>query len=202
MKPYTYLVKCIPTNSYYYGVKYSTDADPDMFWKTYFTSSKYVHDLIEIHGKHNFTYEIRKVFSDKDSARRWETKVLKRMNAANRSDFINKTDNISIDSTSASRGMKGRFGKNHPAYGRKRIDLSERNSKQIGKLNPMFDKTGELAPNYGRIAEKHPMFGKTNLGASQKCKEIITCPHCNKTGGRSGMQRWHLDKCKFKENDI
>ena len=25
--------------------------------------------------------------------------------------------------------------------------------------------------------------------------EIITCPHCQKSGGNSGMKRWHFDKC-------
>lgn len=29
-------------------------------------------------------------------------------------------------------------------------------------------------------------------------KEIVTCPHCNKSGSKPNMIRWHFDKCKFK----
>ena len=28
--------------------------------------------------------------------------------------------------------------------------------------------------------------------------EIVTCPHCQKPGGNSGMKRWHFDNCKKK----
>ena len=28
--------------------------------------------------------------------------------------------------------------------------------------------------------------------------KVITCPHCKKEGGNSGMKRWHFDKCKKK----
>lgn len=29
-----------------------------------------------------------------------------------------------------------------------------------------------------------------------KCKsEIVTCPHCGKTGGSGGIKRWHFDNC-------
>lgn len=38
-----------------------------------------------------------------------------------------------------------------------------------------------------RVAE-----GKCNLSN----KPIVTCPHCNKTGDKSNMMRWHFDKCK------
>ena len=27
----------------------------------------------------------------------------------------------------------------------------------------------------------------------------VTCPHCNKTGGRTVMARWHFDRCKEKK---
>jgi len=29
--------------------------------------------------------------------------------------------------------------------------------------------------------------------------EQVTCPHCGKTGGPSGMRQHHFDKCKKKE---
>jgi hypothetical protein len=43
-----------------------------------------------------------------------------------------------------------------------------------------------------------------NKGKPSKIKGIahpqVACPHCNKTGGRSAMPRWHFNNCKFKEN--
>lgn len=188
----------MPTKQVYYGVRYAKDCSPADLWVSYFTSSEYVHSLVEMYGAGSFEVEIRKVFNSVDAARNWENRVLKRMKVVGRTDFINKTDNISIDPEAASKAMKGRTGVNHPAYGRKRPDLAERNSAQIGNLNPMFGKTGEQAPCYGRTGEKHPMFGKSNPGASQNCRQIVICPHCNKTGQRSGMQRWHFNYCKFK----
>lgn len=29
-------------------------------------------------------------------------------------------------------------------------------------------------------------------------KPIVVCPHCNKSGGKPAMKRFHFDKCKFK----
>lgn len=32
--------------------------------------------------------------------------------------------------------------------------------------------------------------------AKQEFRELVTCPHCNKPGGTSGMKRWHFNNCK------
>lgn len=94
--PYTYLIYCIPTKQYYYGVRYSKNCNPEDLWKNYFTSSKYVKNLILKYGKENFTYEIRKTFKTIYSARKWEQNVLTKLNVAQRNDFINKTNNSLI----------------------------------------------------------------------------------------------------------
>lgn len=36
--------------------------------------------------------------------------------------------------------------------------------------------------------------GKKNLG---KIREKLCCPHCNVTGSKNTMVRWHFDKCKY-----
>jgi hypothetical protein len=38
---------------------------------------------------------------------------------------------------------------------------------------------------------------ETKLKLSLFNKEQIECPHCRKTGGRSSMQRWHFNNCRF-----
>lgn len=105
--PYTYLLKHVPTNTFYYGVKYANKCHPNDLWTKYFTSSKHIHELINIYGKDSFIYEIRKTFDDKQKARNWEHKVLKRINAVIRNDFLNKTDNISI-CPNAAKSMLGK----------------------------------------------------------------------------------------------
>ena len=59
-------------------------------------------------------------------------------------------------------------------------------------------KMGALNPNYGRVFPKSTRLKmrEAKLGTKQK---RVTCPHCNKEGGVSGMATWHFDKCKYKE---
>ena len=73
----------MPTNKAYYGVRYADGCNPSDLWVTYFTSSKRVKRLIEEYGKDSFKVEIRKIFSDKQSAINWEEKVLRRLNLKN-----------------------------------------------------------------------------------------------------------------------
>ena len=42
---------------------------------------------------------------------------------------------------------------------------------------------------------------KWKTGYSDKPKEKITCPHCNKTGGKPAMKRYHFDNCKQRDKD-
>ena len=42
---------------------------------------------------------------------------------------------------------------------------------------------------------------KISAGQLGKKRKIITCPHCNKSGGNNAMKIWHFDKCKLKNND-
>ena len=42
-KPYTYLIGWTNYDMWYYGVRYTKDADPNELWKKYFTSSKHLH---------------------------------------------------------------------------------------------------------------------------------------------------------------
>ena len=89
MKPYTYYISWSAISKSYYGVKYGKDANPDTFWKDYFTSSKYVKEMREKYGDPDII-QVRKVFSEAKEAIRWEDKVLNRIKAVGREDWINK----------------------------------------------------------------------------------------------------------------
>lgn len=89
-QPFTYLIKHIPSGKVYYGLRYAKNCKPDDLWDSYFTSSSDIKKLIETDGPESFAVEIRKIFTDAQKAIEWEKKVLRRMNAIRRSDFINR----------------------------------------------------------------------------------------------------------------
>ena len=77
--PFAYLLYCIPTDQYYYGCRYGKGVHPVTLWSCYFSSSKIVKSLIDEYGVNSFKFEIRKIFKNGNDAKRWETKVLRRM---------------------------------------------------------------------------------------------------------------------------
>jgi CRISPR/Cas system-associated protein Cas10 (large subunit of type III CRISPR-Cas system) len=73
--------------------------------------------------------------------------------------------------------------------------------------------TGEKNPFYGRkhTEETRKIITEKNIGREgywtgkkfsddhlAKLKINRTCPHCNKSGSGSAMNRYHMDNCKFK----
>lgn len=89
--PYTYLIGWSHLNKWYYGVKFGQKCHPDDFWVTYFTSSKYVAELIESHGNPD-VIDIRRTFIDPMRAAKWENTVLRRLKVINSSKWINQSD--------------------------------------------------------------------------------------------------------------
>jgi hypothetical protein len=75
-------------------------------------------------------------------------------------------------------------GENNPFYGKKQ---SSESRKKISESNKGKNKL--------RTKEHNIKIGLSNKG---KKMEIISCPHCNKTGGSTLMKRWHFDNCKLK----
>jgi len=54
---------------------------------------------------------------------------------------------------------------------------------------------------YNARAMKHYHFDNCPQLTGQRAKaEIVTCPHCNTSGGKSNMKRYHFDKCKNKQS--
>jgi hypothetical protein len=94
---YTYLIGWSKLNKYYYGVRFRKGCNPNELWKSYFTSSKYVKSFRELNGEPDII-EIRKKFNDQNRARMWEQKVLQRIKAVYKDEWLNKSDQISIPS--------------------------------------------------------------------------------------------------------
>lgn len=76
---YTYRIKWTKLNLSYYGVRYHKKSSPADLWKKYFTSSKSVQTIRQLHGDPDII-EIRKTFGvDIQSAINWELRVLKKL---------------------------------------------------------------------------------------------------------------------------
>lgn len=191
--PYTYLLKHTPSNTYYYGVRYAKGCHPSEFWIKYTTSSVYVNNLIEQSGKESFVFEIRKVFKHIEDARKWESRVLKKIDAVARKDFINRTDNISISGEAAEKGRRNRIssqkhkaavsivgksnaGKTHSLQTKKKVSNSlVGNTRRVGKKDSEDTK---IKKSISKIGKPSGMLGKKQLLCSCiVCKREIPYPN-------------------------
>lgn len=161
-QPFTYLIKHLPTGKVYYGLRYAKKCQPSDLWTTYFTSSSDVERLIEQDGKDSFLFEVRKKFTDTKKAIEWEKKVLRRMKAIQREDFINR--NIPGSSMFAhSEETKAKMRKPKPIGFSEKLKGNKRASVTKG-----IPKTKEHAENISKgkkgkapfKGKDHPRYGK------------------------------------------
>lgn len=87
---YTYHLYHVPTQSHYYGVRFIKGCSPDELWVKYFSSSKRVKTLIKEYGPCSFRVEVRRTFATGEEALLWENRVLTRLDAAHRPDWLNE----------------------------------------------------------------------------------------------------------------
>ncbi len=84
--------------------------------------------------------------------------------------------------------------------GRKHSAAANKKKSRPGPLNGMYGKkhsVSTLEKLKSPKSEDHKQkISESKLGIKHK---IVTCPHCNKSGGIVNMKRYHLDNCKFKE---
>ena len=172
MIPFTYLIKHVPTNRYYYGVRFKKGCHPYDLWTKYFTSSRKVKGLIKKYGKKSFIFEIRKTFKTIEQAINWEHNVLRRMKVIYRKDFLNQSDSKTINfwkGKKLSKQHKERIGvhskgENNPRYG---VKLGKKQKKQISEsLKKWFKNPKNKHPWLGRKHSKKTitLFKKLNKG--------------------------------------
>ena len=87
---YTYYLYHVPTGQKYYGVRWANKCVPEQdLWNEYFGSSDLVKDLIKEYGKESFIAEVRKTFDTSQEARLWEERVLIRLKAPEKKEWLN-----------------------------------------------------------------------------------------------------------------
>ena len=90
MSYYTYLIGWSNFDRWYYGVRTANFLPPqEDLWHVYKTSSKLVHAMYEIHGEPD-VIQVRKQFTNKKMAYKWETKVLKKLQVRQKRCWLNK----------------------------------------------------------------------------------------------------------------
>jgi hypothetical protein len=174
----------MPTNKYYYGVKFKKGCHPNDLWTKYFTSSKKVKGLIRKYGKKSFIFEIRRTFKTQKQAREWEHKVLRRLKVIYRDDFLNLSDSLHIDPKIIS---KSKIGNKNPMYGKK---MSKKHKQKIKntlieryKKLPHHSKGRKHTPAFLKFLSKlnsgknNPMYGKKLSKEARKKMSIAKYKH-------------------------
>ena len=118
---------------------------------------------------------------------------------------------ILLNKTDGGDGASGRVakkGKESPLYGRKRPEFSKMltgkkrpehaetmKGRMAGKQNPRFGKPGTFA---GKTHSEEALAKmRKPTGPHTKQRELLTCPHCQKTADSSNAKRWHFNNCKL-----
>jgi Putative endonuclease segE, GIY-YIG domain len=206
-KPYTYLLHHLPTNTWYYGVKWKKGCHPDELWKTYFSSSNRVKDLRNQYGDNSFEFEIRHTFQTGKEAADWESKVLRRMRVLEKPDlWLNRTTNSAW------------LYEVHPLKGCKRPDVAKRqreNNSMKGKHGWGYglttkddDRIAQRANAVGNalrgthspkqseaLLKKYadgwsPRKGKTHTAESKEKNRLAHIGKPSPTKGKTGIRRW------------
>lgn len=178
-KPYTYLIGWSSHNKFYYGVRYATKTKclpnfdgchPNDLWKSYFTSSKHVHEFREKYGEPDIV-QVRRIFEDKESAIAWEEKVLRRLHVKRSVVWLN---------VAISGGLPQLIGEQHPLYGvghndssRKKMSLSHKGKKLTAATREKMSisRRGDKNPMYGiggMLGKKHTDATKLKMSESSK----------------------------------
>jgi len=118
---------------------------------------------------------------------------------------------ILLNKTDGGDGASGRIAKKgaeSPLYGRKRPEFSKMligkkrpehaetmKGRMAGKQNPRFGKPGTFA---GKTHSEEALAKmRKPTGPHLKQRELLTCPHCQKTADSSNAKRWHFNNCKL-----
>ncbi len=220
MSKYHYVYRITNTilNKHYYGVR-SSKIEPNYdLGVKYFSSStdkNFVSEQKE--NKFMFKYKIIKQFNTRKEANQLEIKLHLKFNVGVNESFYNKAIHTSsgfnregaiTSEETKSKIRDSNIGKKRTEETKQNISnskkgriLSEEHKLKIsesskGKLKPKSEehKLKISVTLKGRIISQET---KNKMSESKKRKQRTTiCPHCNKEGGVSGLNRYHFDNCK------
>ena len=154
------------TGQRYYGVRYAKNANPDQLWTTYFTSSKVIKSLIKEYGIESFTTEIRKIFTTKEDAVLWEHRVLSKLDAAHKEQWLNRVNGDANFSSMLNWSDEARA---KYSSRRKGIQFTEEHRANLSKA-----KKGTTQSNETKAKRSAALKGRKRPPRSQEWKDKIS----------------------------
>lgn len=225
--PYFYIIKHTPSGKMYAGSRWKHGCHPNELLQPngYYTSSSFVHELIERDGIDSFCVMY---IHECDNPREHETSFLMENNCASSDLWLNCHNNhiYSHDSDEFRSIMVKRYGVEfwtQTTQGRKMMsELTSARNMLPENMQRWLDMNYNNNPSKkpkNRTAKSQHMrslnASMTKLGthpskkdhnrkiASERMKVTrslmpeITCPHCGvQSRAHSNMYRWHFDNCK------
>lgn len=176
--PYTYLVVFKPTGQWYYGVKYGKSANPNELWKTYFTSSKKIKNLIEKYGIEEFDFEIRKTFKNKIDAMNWEKKVLTKMKVLQNPGCLNMaiSGNVPYYDKAMKKTNQEKYNSDYPLQNKEIRQKAHNTRKKNGYAKTQEKVKNTMQHRYGRhffstddFKDKIKLTFQRKYGVSRVC---------------------------------
>lgn len=183
---------------YYIGCHCTKDENDD-----YLGSGKHLSAAIKKYGKENFTKEVLFIFSNKQDMFFKEQELVNEAVVKDLDSY-----NLKVGGSGGNPGLIGAFsGRKHKPESidkirkaaleqvttdNKRIKCSQNNwaKKDPERHRNHVSKINKGIPKSRYHKEK---LRESHLGIKH---EIVSCPHCNKQGGKRAMKRWHFSNCK------
>lgn len=166
---FTYRIKWSKTGLSYYGVRYKDGIDETSLMTTYFTSSKYVKQYIKENGLPDIV-QIRKKFSDKLSAKRWEERVIDKGRLYSNPAWLNIGNNGSFRGVVMNTEMIQKI-----KDGRAKGDKTKRQAYNNGSINKQF-KDGESIPEgfvLGKLLSKKQLKYLSEMSQHVRARDPI-----------------------------
>lgn len=199
MHYYLYEIRNNLNGKIYIGVHRAASMDDG-----YMGSGKFIRRAIQKHGVMNFTKTVLETFASPDEMYQRESEVVD-------SNFISRVDtyNFAVGGSGGSIEKNRKpFSGHHTAETKEKISRANRGrvcsdeTKAKIKANLWNTRSREKHRQDVIKAVSKPKSDAHKLKISEKMlgrvKEVVVCPHCEKSGGISIMHRWHFDKCKMR----
>ena len=168
-------------NNFYIGVHKSNDVNfgTKESKDDYLGSGKILKDAFKKYDRSNFLIEVIAYFDNEDDAYKAEQYIVTK-------DFIEREDTYNY--------VLG--GNKPPKTTKESAAKSAITTRSLGKNK------GHKRPDAKNYMSINNPMDNVEIRNKQRNNSIewnmktVTCPHCNKQGSNSGMQRWHFDRCK------
>lgn len=183
-KPYFYIIQHIQTSKYYAGVKYGKNANPENLLRPdgYQTSSNIIKQIILEEGLVSFVIRKIKIFETGVEALDYESRFLRKVNAAFNIAFLNRCNNSLIspfgqeftDNLSYEQKNKVREG------GIRGLVIARKKAQEMYPHSAFYGKrhTDETKKKIGlaskeRVGEKNGVFGKMWITNGIESKMVL-----------------------------